>query len=59
MSAGSLPGGGTTGTMIHVTFVLSLRWGRSARLVFCMIFVWELRVSAKQMASGSVCRWVR
>jgi hypothetical protein len=45
--------------MIHVTFVLSLRWGRSARRVFCMIFVWELRVSAKQMASHSVCRWVR
>lgn len=45
--------------MIRVTFVLSLRWGRSARLVFCMIFVWELRVSAKQMVSRSVCRWVR
>jgi hypothetical protein len=45
--------------MTRVTFVLSLRWGRSARRVFCMIFVWELRVSAEQMASHSVCRWVR
>lgn len=39
--------GGETGTMTRGTFVLSLRWGRSARLVVCMIFVWELRVSAK------------
>ncbi|TWG11512.1 hypothetical protein FHX34_106242 [Actinoplanes teichomyceticus] len=43
--------------MVHV--VLSLRWGRSARLVFSMIFVGELRVPAKQLASGSACRWVR
>lgn len=51
--------GGETGTMTRVTFVLSLPWGRSARLVFCMIFVWELRVSAKRMVSLSVARWVR
>jgi len=52
-------GRGKTGVMIRVTFVLSSRWGRSARPVFCMIFVWELRVSAKPMGSRSVCRWVR
>lgn len=40
--------------MIRATSVLSLRWGCSARRVFCMIFVWELQVSAKQMASHSV-----
>ncbi|GAA0273991.1 hypothetical protein GCM10009527_083100 [Actinomadura nitritigenes] len=48
-----------TSTMIRATLVPSLRWGCSARRVFCMIFVWKLRVSAKQMASGSVCRWVQ
>ncbi|MFJ3281502.1 hypothetical protein [Streptomyces halstedii] len=42
-----------------MTFVLSSRWGRGARLVFCMIFVWGLRVSAKRMVSRSVCPWVR
>ncbi len=45
--------------MVRVTFVLSLRWGRSARLVFCMVFVWELRVPAKQMVSHSVSWRVR
>lgn len=36
-----------TGTVIRVPLVLSLRSVCSARRVFCMIFVWELRMPAK------------
>lgn len=59
MSAGSLPGRGDDRRDDPRDVRVVVAVGCGARLVFRMIFVWELRVPAKQMVARSVCRWVR